>query len=335
MIKINNTSNELKNKILFLLIFGFIFLTSINICSALEFTPEVAIPGFPKDATINGALLGKVINGFYNYIVWLAGILAVIVIMIAGFQWVTAAGNQSKIGEAKERITGAIIGLVLALSSYMLLNIINPELVKIQDLSELVDITPMDQFCDADQYVAYGNQAIKGNLLLCGEQAIILDIKKEKTSYSCYGFACIYSEKACFEKKCLTPAEICSIAGYRELYNSEFSFWTGKTKYGWDGPISSVSFDNNGNISGECYKWTFNEPDFFAAVNSWDPKKVYRYGFVDNKAVSAYLLQIKGDHSKCSDLDLKDPSKFMACKKSSYCIIKNADLVSPDRCVEK
>ncbi len=162
MIKINNTSKKFKNKILFLLIFCFIFLTSINIClaeeatpapasaneevnSSLKFTPEVNIPGFPEDATINGALLGRVINGFYNYIVWLAGILAVIVIMIAGFQWVTAAGNQSKIGEAKERITGAIIGLVLALSSYMLLNIINPELVKIQDLSELVRIAPMER----------------------------------------------------------------------------------------------------------------------------------------------------------------------------------------------
>lgn len=356
MIKINNTSKKFKTKILFLLIFCFIFLTSINICLGATATPaaaesnsaqklkfriEVAIPGFPKDTemTADGALLGKVINGFYNYMVWLAGILAVIVIMVAGFQWVTAAGNQSKIGEAKERITSAVIGLVLALGSYLLLYTINPKLIEIQDLSELKPITPMDEFCDADQYVLYGSQTITGNLLVCGEEAIVLDSEKEKTSYTCYGSACI-KKKACYEKECLYPSEICRRAGREEFNQRGLSIWNGKVNGGWTGEITSVSFDNYAEISGYCYKYTL----YTAGIDllslevgdfNWNPEEVYEWGFVDNKAVSAYLLQIKADHSKCNKLDLKDASKFMACKKSSHCKFTKADLISPNRCVEK
>ena len=206
-----------KSKILFLLTFCFIFLIGINIClgatttpaatensaQKLKFTPEVAIPGFgtDKELDVDGALLGKVINKFYNYIVWLAGILAVIVIMIAGFQWVTAAGNQSKIGEAKERITGAIIGLVLALSSYMLLNIINPDLVKIQDLSDLIKPIVDDPYCqDGDEVVGMsGISFIVDNSDMekatnCGEYYIYKGTKEFcKGSYCDFwlGFTCV------------------------------------------------------------------------------------------------------------------------------------------------
>jgi hypothetical protein len=53
-------------------------------------------------------------------------------VMYAGIQWITAAGNSSKIENAKSTMNGAFIGLVLALSSYVILNTINPELVTLR-----------------------------------------------------------------------------------------------------------------------------------------------------------------------------------------------------------
>ncbi|MDD3284295.1 MAG: pilin [Patescibacteria group bacterium] len=98
------------------------------VCLEGQIYLEVPIPG-----------LGKCVDDFsdymiklYDYLVYLAGVLAVVVIMIGGFQWVSAGGNQSKIGEAKERISGAIIGLVLAIGSYLILDTINPNLLSMR-----------------------------------------------------------------------------------------------------------------------------------------------------------------------------------------------------------
>ncbi len=68
----------------------------------------------------------------YKFLIGSAGILAGIMIVIAGFEWLTAAGDSGKIKHARERITKALIGLVLALGSYTILYTINPALLSLQ-----------------------------------------------------------------------------------------------------------------------------------------------------------------------------------------------------------
>ena len=48
--------------------------------------------------------------------------------------YITSAGNNSSMEKAKGVITDAIVGLVLALGAYLLLYVINPDLVKITKL---------------------------------------------------------------------------------------------------------------------------------------------------------------------------------------------------------
>lgn len=81
--------------------------------------------------------LGEYISSVYQYAIVVIGILAVIMIIIAGFQWVMSAGNSDGIASAKNRITGAVIGLIIALGSYTLLFTINPELVQFRNLRVL------------------------------------------------------------------------------------------------------------------------------------------------------------------------------------------------------
>ncbi|MDD4290380.1 MAG: pilin [Patescibacteria group bacterium] len=120
---------------------------SNNICcedfkpKGLTFTPEVGIPGFTKPQPVNGGLMGTFGNKLYSYLLGLSGIVAVIILILAGFQWVTAGGNQNKIGQAKERIRNVIIGLILLACSHLILYTVNPELVKIKVL-EVNDLTP-------------------------------------------------------------------------------------------------------------------------------------------------------------------------------------------------
>jgi Mg/Co/Ni transporter MgtE len=46
------------------------------------------------------------------------GILAVIIILIGGFQWMTAAGNEDKVSQAQKIIVAGVIGLVIILASW-------------------------------------------------------------------------------------------------------------------------------------------------------------------------------------------------------------------------
>lgn len=48
----------------------------------------------------------------------LLGIVAVVIILLGGFKWMTAAGNEEKVAEAKKLIISGIIGLVIIMSAY-------------------------------------------------------------------------------------------------------------------------------------------------------------------------------------------------------------------------
>jgi hypothetical protein len=48
----------------------------------------------------------------------LLGIVAVVIILLGGFKWMTAGGNEEKVSEAKKLIISGIIGLVIIMSAY-------------------------------------------------------------------------------------------------------------------------------------------------------------------------------------------------------------------------
>ncbi len=59
----------------------------------------------------------------------LLGIIAVVIILIGGFTWMTAGGNEEKVGEAKKWIFSGIIGLAIILSAYAIANFVVSSLV--------------------------------------------------------------------------------------------------------------------------------------------------------------------------------------------------------------
>jgi hypothetical protein len=110
--------------------------------NSLIFTPQVQIPnsgisantnvGSYENGVMSSDLLAKYIKAFYNYGMSIAGILAAIVLMGGGLLWLTSAGNDSKIAQAKELIAGSITGAVILFSSWIILNTINPDLLNMK-----------------------------------------------------------------------------------------------------------------------------------------------------------------------------------------------------------
>ena len=77
---------------------------------------------------IKGGFPGYIAK-FYTFFVGAMAVFSVVMIMWAGFKRIMAAGNSETIKASNDSIFGALIGLVLVLISYTLLNLINPELV--------------------------------------------------------------------------------------------------------------------------------------------------------------------------------------------------------------
>ncbi len=59
-----------------------------------------------------------------NILLFVAGIIAVIFIVVGGFRFVTSEGDANKASQAKRNILYAVIGLVIAASSYTIVGFV-------------------------------------------------------------------------------------------------------------------------------------------------------------------------------------------------------------------
>jgi hypothetical protein len=114
--------------------------------ATIKFTPNVQIGTWGKqpieftdcgggETECGYPQLADYITVIYRYGLAIAGALAVMMIMIGGFIWLTSAGSSDRVSKGKEFITAAISGLVLAMFSFTLLYIINPRLVSLRAIS--------------------------------------------------------------------------------------------------------------------------------------------------------------------------------------------------------
>lgn len=80
----------------------------------------------------------------YSYGLTIVGIIAVLILMAAGFLWIASGGDSGKITKAKEMIFGSIVGLLIMIAMSLLLSFINPDLTKQKTLmlSYVSDIEP-------------------------------------------------------------------------------------------------------------------------------------------------------------------------------------------------
>lgn len=134
-----------KNKNFFIALFLLVFLGNM-----LVSIPETNAQGFnyqllekiPGKEAIGGNDLSKYITAIYDTALVIVVLSAVLMASIGGFMYLTSAGNTAAMGTAKGVIFDAVIGLVIALAAWLLLNVINPDLVNVKIKSLSVISTP-------------------------------------------------------------------------------------------------------------------------------------------------------------------------------------------------
>jgi len=65
-------------------------------------------------------IIGRLINIFLGFL----GIVFLVLMLYAGFTWMTAQGDEGKVKKAREVITQAIIGLIVVVAAYAISNFV-------------------------------------------------------------------------------------------------------------------------------------------------------------------------------------------------------------------
>ena len=72
----------------------------------------------------DGASLTEIVQSILNWIFGIIGIVAVVMIIIGGFNFMTSAGDPGKVKKGKDTILYGIIGLVIALLAFAIVNFV-------------------------------------------------------------------------------------------------------------------------------------------------------------------------------------------------------------------
>lgn len=70
------------------------------------------------------ASLPEIVQGILNWIFGVIGIIAVIMVILGGFKLMTSTGDPGRVKKGKDTILYGIIGLVIALLAFAIVNFV-------------------------------------------------------------------------------------------------------------------------------------------------------------------------------------------------------------------
>lgn len=122
------------------LIIFLIFFLSLIILGNLAFAQrslEVDYPEFGGQKAI--PYLPNYVKYIYYAVIGISGVVALVVLIGAGTNYLMSAGNPEKMKNARDEIKAAILGLIILFASYLIVNIINPEIA-------ILRLSPIESF---------------------------------------------------------------------------------------------------------------------------------------------------------------------------------------------
>lgn len=136
-----------KNIKVFLVVLSFLSISLITAPETQAQAPQAGLQyqlleKIPGTENVSGSDLPGYVSALYKIALIVVTLSAVLMLSIGGFMYLTSAGNTASMGNAKGIIYDSLIGLVIALAAWLILYIINPDLVKIS-LKVLPPVTPL------------------------------------------------------------------------------------------------------------------------------------------------------------------------------------------------
>lgn len=92
---------------------------------------------------VESSIIGEYIAGLYKYLITIAVVISMVMIMIGGLQYALGGINQEQKSKGKDRIKNGVTGLILLLTTYLILFTINPQLLR-NTVIQLPDVESVD-----------------------------------------------------------------------------------------------------------------------------------------------------------------------------------------------
>ena len=122
-----------------------LFLITINLLVVpVVFAVEDYVPLSPLPGTLDSSgkttNLGAYLPGAFNLLIGMALVLAVLMIIFGGVQYMSTDAVYGK-KDGKERINAALLGLLIVLGAFLLLQTIDPNIVSFDIINKTPDTT--------------------------------------------------------------------------------------------------------------------------------------------------------------------------------------------------
>lgn len=93
---------------------------------AINIVKDQACQANPSSAICksSGDDVGAIVKNVVNVLLYILGIISVIMIIVGGIRYTTSGGDSSGVKSAKDTILYAIIGLVVAIMAYAIVNFV-------------------------------------------------------------------------------------------------------------------------------------------------------------------------------------------------------------------
>ena len=96
-----------------------VWVSYVNVLFAQQDVDQIEVEG--------ADLVGFIVN-MLQWLIGLAGLVAAAVLILNGFMFITASGDEPKIQKATKGITYAIIGLIVAAIAFLIVNFVASEI---------------------------------------------------------------------------------------------------------------------------------------------------------------------------------------------------------------
>lgn len=213
--------------------------------------------------TVTGDL-GEYVSKAYLWMLGASTTIAIVFLMVAGLRWALGGLSAEQVGSAKKTISNAIVGLVLLMSTYLILATVNPQLLKLQLPSfPLIKTVSLVDNASCDDLIKEGYTVDYSGPKECGTVGTVT--KDAEGNNVADGIACNFSYCANAREVCI-PGEEPECMGCEELtanntvltpsaslcsaYNSLPAYETERTK------ITSTYTPNAGPNEGKVMEYT-------------------------------------------------------------------------------
>lgn len=98
--------------------------TTFAACTAGSASANQVLTGVGDTGPCNTNGVGNIAEGAVKIISYVAGVLAIIMVIVAGFKYIVSGGDSGKVGSAKNTLIYALVGIAIAVFAQFLVHFV-------------------------------------------------------------------------------------------------------------------------------------------------------------------------------------------------------------------